>query len=105
MAKVNYGFDDNSTAQVLWEDFNYTTHAGFVLNGWWRILWFVLGLAPLVLAVTGVSTWLVRRKSRKARKRADRPVDETPDVSVELAEQAEQWVDDPEQDPEVAGVR
>jgi len=70
VAKVNYGFDNNSTAQVLWEDFNYTTHAGFILNGWWRILWFALGMTPLLLAITGISTWLVRRKARKARSAA-----------------------------------
>lgn len=102
VAKVNYGFDDNSTAQVLWDDFNYPTHAGFILNGWWRILWFVLGMAPLLLAITGVSTWLVRRKTRKARSKAAKDGAEAPalpaDVAAHLAE-------DPEQDPRLAGVR
>jgi uncharacterized iron-regulated membrane protein len=102
VAKTYYGFDNNSTAQILWEDFNYTTHTGFILNGWWRILWFVLGLAPLVLAVSGVSTWLVRRKSRKARKKATKAGTSLPDVPADVAERL---AEDPEQDPTLAGVR
>ena len=34
---------------------------------WWRLIWLVFGLAPLLLAWTGVSTWLARRTARKAR--------------------------------------
>ena len=99
VAKTYYGFDDNPAAQVLWEDFNYTSHAGFILNGWWRILWFVLGLAPLVLAVTGVSTWLVRRKSRNARRKAAKVGDSLPDVPADVAEKL---AEDPDQDRELA---
>jgi uncharacterized iron-regulated membrane protein len=102
VAKVNYGFDDNSTAQILWEDFNYTTHAGFILNGWWRILWFVLGMAPLLLAITGVSTWLVRRKTRKARSKAAESGSEAPELPADVAAQL---AEDPEQDPRLARVR
>jgi uncharacterized iron-regulated membrane protein len=97
VAKVNYGFDGNSVAQTLWEDFNYTTHAGFIVNGWWRILWFVLGLAPLLLAITGVSTWLVRRKARKARSEAAKAGSEAAHPAEVAARQAE--------DPRLAGVR
>jgi uncharacterized iron-regulated membrane protein len=45
-----------------------TLHYGQSVNGWWRLFWFVLGLTPLVLAITGVSTWLAKRKVRKRRR-------------------------------------
>ncbi len=71
VAKDYYGFPGEPASQVLWEDFNYPVHSGYVVNGWWRVLWLVLGLSPLLLAITGVSTWLVRRRTRVARRRAD----------------------------------
>ena len=44
---------------------------GWLVGGWWRIVWLVMGLAPLALMATGLSTWLyrngVRRRRRKAR--------------------------------------
>ena len=45
-------------------------HYGQSLNAWWRIIWFLFGLTPLALAVTGVSTWLAKRSVRKRRRRA-----------------------------------
>ncbi|MGL5808994.1 MAG: PepSY-associated TM helix domain-containing protein [Nocardioides sp.] len=66
-ATVTYGFPDESAAQSMWDQWNYPTHAGFVVDGWWRLAWLVMGLMPLLLAVTGVSTWLVRRRSARAR--------------------------------------
>ena len=74
-------------------------HSGYVVNGWWRIIWLVMGLAPLLLAITGVSTWLVRRKTRKARKKATKAGDAPPPVPGAVAEQL---AEDPEQDPELA---
>lgn len=67
-ATVIGGGPDEPLSQHLWEMWNYPVHAGFVVNGWWRSIWFVLGLAPLALAVTGVSTWLVRRRTRRNRR-------------------------------------
>jgi len=59
-------------------------------------------MAPLLLAITGVSTWLVRRKTRRARSKAAKDGSEAAalpaDVAARLAE-------DPEQDPRLAGVR
>lgn len=46
------------------------THFGWNVNGWWRLLWFAFGVAPLVLFITGVSTWLFRRRIKKRRRRA-----------------------------------
>jgi uncharacterized iron-regulated membrane protein len=45
-------------------------HYGFAVNGWWRLVWFVFGLTPLLLAFTGVSTWLAKRAVRKRKKKA-----------------------------------
>ncbi len=67
---VAYGAPDEAVAQTLWDSWSYPVHAGVVVNGWWRLVWFVLGVTPLVLAVTGVSTWLVRRGNKRRRKLA-----------------------------------
>jgi hypothetical protein len=66
---VTYGGPAQSTAQTLWQDFNFPTHAGIIVNPWWRIIWGVLGLVPLLLAVTGLSTWLWTRGVRRRRRR------------------------------------
>ena len=52
-------------------------HYGTAVNGYWRALWFVLGLAPLLLLITGVSTWLYRRRVKRRRRaaRQTQPVD------------------------------
>jgi uncharacterized iron-regulated membrane protein len=67
-AEVTFGTEEASAAQHIWDNWNYPTHAGFVVNGWWRIVWLIMGLAPLLLAVTGVSTWLVRRRTKQNRR-------------------------------------
>ncbi|SOD70905.1 uncharacterized iron-regulated membrane protein [Jatrophihabitans sp. GAS493] len=45
-------------------------HYGQSVNGWWRIPWFLFGLTPILLAVTGVSTWLAKRGVKKRRLQA-----------------------------------
>ncbi|WP_051681890.1 PepSY domain-containing protein [Cellulomonas sp. HZM] len=42
-------------------------HFGGQASSWWRAIWFAMGLAPLVLMVTGISTWLFRRGTRRRR--------------------------------------
>jgi len=69
-AVITYGGPQVGTAQVVAESFNYPVHSGFAFNGWIRILWVVFGLVPLLLAWTGVSTWLFKRSVRKRRRRA-----------------------------------
>ncbi|MEU4086232.1 PepSY-associated TM helix domain-containing protein [Streptomyces aureus] len=54
-------------ANALYDRILEPAHFGWQVNGWWRIIWAVFGLAPLLLAFTGVSTWLVRRRTRKER--------------------------------------
>jgi len=50
-------------ANTFYDKFFEASHFGWMVNGWWRIVWFIFGMAPLALAVTGVSTWLFRRKT------------------------------------------
>ena len=69
---VTYGVDGQSTAQTVYQDYNYPVHSGFIFNGWVRIVWCVLGLVPLLLMWTGISTWLFKRGVRKRRRRAAR---------------------------------
>ncbi|WP_018178840.1 PepSY-associated TM helix domain-containing protein [Jongsikchunia kroppenstedtii] len=45
-----------------------TLHYGVSVNPWWRAVWFVFGLTPLALMVTGMSTWLVRRRTSRNKK-------------------------------------
>ncbi|AHH99534.1 PepSY-associated TM helix domain-containing protein [Kutzneria albida] len=45
-------------------------HFGWLVDGWWRVIWLVLGLAPLALMLTGLSTWLYRSGVRRRRRRA-----------------------------------
>jgi uncharacterized iron-regulated membrane protein len=47
-------------------------HFGWLAGGWWRIVWVVLGLTPLALLLTGVSTWLFRLGTKRRRRRANR---------------------------------
>ncbi|MDT3397283.1 PepSY-associated TM helix domain-containing protein [Streptomyces sp. B1866] len=59
-------------ANAFYDRYLEPAHFGWQVNGWWRIIWAAFGLSPLLLAVTGVSTWLIRRRSRKAKKAAAR---------------------------------
>jgi uncharacterized iron-regulated membrane protein len=99
VAKDYYGYLDESTSQVIWEDFNYPVHSGYIVNGWWRLIWLVFGLSPLLLAWTGVSTWLVRRTAKKARQKSQRAGDAPPPMPSGLAEEL---TEDPEMDPKLA---
>lgn len=54
-----------------------TLHYGHSVNGYWRALWFVLGLTPLILMLTGLSTWLFRRQVRRRRAAARVAADAT----------------------------
>lgn len=91
--------DDTSLTQRVYQDWNFPTHSGYVVNGWWRLAWLVLGLAPLLLAVTGVSTWLVRRRTRRTRAAAARRGVPLVPVPTTVAEELRE---NPEQDPDLA---
>ena len=99
VAKDYYGYLDEATSQVIWEDFNYPVHSGYIVNGWWRLIWLIFGLAPLLLAWTGVSTWLVRHSAKKARKKSSKAGAAPPPMPGGLAEEL---AVDPEMDPKLA---
>lgn len=45
-------------------------HYGYAVNGWWRLLWLAFGLTPLALTITGLATFLRRRRTQRARRQA-----------------------------------
>lgn len=45
-----------------------TFHYGQSFNAWWRIIWFLVGLTPLALMITGLSTWFYKRGLRKRKR-------------------------------------
>ena len=61
---------DGPLANRFYDKFLEPTHFGWNVNAWWRLVWLALGLTPLILMVTGVSTWLFRRGTRKRRRAA-----------------------------------
>lgn len=60
---------EQPAANAFYDEVFEPAHFGWMVNGWWRILWFALGMTPAALAVTGLSTWLFRRGTRRRRKR------------------------------------
>lgn len=68
-AKITYGSPDRPLTHQLWQDWQFYGHAGYFMGAWPRLLWVVIGLAPLLLAVTGVTTWLIRRRKRRGKRR------------------------------------
>jgi uncharacterized iron-regulated membrane protein len=50
------------------DDWFYPLHAGTFVDGWWRTVWLVVGMTPLLLAITGVTTWLIRRRKRRRKR-------------------------------------
>jgi len=54
-------------SQVLWEAWGFPIHTGTAVNGGLRSPWVLFGLGPLLLAVTGMTTWLLRRRKRRAK--------------------------------------
>jgi uncharacterized iron-regulated membrane protein len=49
----------------FWQQWMGAIHMGTVVGWIPRLGWIVFGLAPLLLAVTGTVTWLIRRRMRK----------------------------------------
>jgi uncharacterized iron-regulated membrane protein len=54
----------------FYDKFLEPTHFGWNVNGWWRIIWAALGITPLLLLITSISTWLYRHGTQKRRKQA-----------------------------------
>jgi uncharacterized iron-regulated membrane protein len=53
----------------IYENWFYPIHAGIAVPWWARTLWFVFGMIPLFLAVTGLRMYLIKRKGRIAKQR------------------------------------
>jgi uncharacterized iron-regulated membrane protein len=56
--------NDTVTAN-FWQNWMATLHMGNVVGWIPRLGWLVFGLTPLLLAFTGISTWLLRRRLRR----------------------------------------
>ena len=63
--------DPPLSAQIV-DDWFYSFHAATFVNGWWRILWVVLGVTPVLLAATGVTRGWSAAASGGARRRGPR---------------------------------
>ena len=72
--RADAGSEEGNVAEQLWNDASYPLHAGDVLGTPSRLVWFVVGLSPIVLALTGVVMWVVRfnRRRRRAAAKAAR---------------------------------
>ncbi|MBF6166295.1 PepSY domain-containing protein [Streptomyces gardneri] len=68
--KVVDASHDRPLANTFYAKVFEPAHFGWMVNGWWRLVWLAFGLTPLALAVTGLSTWLLRRRTRHRRERA-----------------------------------
>jgi uncharacterized iron-regulated membrane protein len=69
--KVTTGAHGATVSNTVWDNWRAPVfHYGYAVNGWWRLIWLVFGLSPLLLAATGLSTWLAKRSVRKRRKAA-----------------------------------
>jgi uncharacterized iron-regulated membrane protein len=49
----------------FWQNWTTGLHMGMVVGWIPRLGWLVFGLTPLLLAVTGTTTWLLRRRLRR----------------------------------------
>lgn len=74
--------EDGNVFDQLWDDWSFPLHTGDWGGPITRALWFVIGVSPVVLGVTGVTMWLVRRSKRTKRKAA-KPA--SPDLSESTA--------------------
>ena len=59
------GSEDREFSRVAWEDWNFTLHAGTPVGWLPRLAWIAFGLVPLLLAITGTSMWLLKRRMRR----------------------------------------
>ncbi|WP_227997337.1 PepSY-associated TM helix domain-containing protein [Nocardia australiensis] len=67
--KVVDSSHDRPLANTFYDKVFQPAHFGWMVNGWWRILWLLLGLTPLALAVTGLSTWLTKNRTKRNARR------------------------------------
>jgi uncharacterized iron-regulated membrane protein len=85
IVKVEDVLDDNAATQA-YASWAYPVHAGTFGGDITRVLWFVLGLTPIVLGWTGYVMWLTRRR-RRARAAARATAAASPEVEEPELEQ------------------
>ena len=59
--------EDGNVFDQAWDDWSFPLHAGDFLGTTSRVAWTLLGITPIVLGVTGLIMWFVRRGKRKKR--------------------------------------
>ncbi len=52
----------------FWQNWMGAIHMGTVVGWLPRLGWILFGLTPLLLAVTGITTWLIRRRARRRKR-------------------------------------
>jgi uncharacterized iron-regulated membrane protein len=58
---------DGNVFDQLWDDWSFPLHTGDFGGPVTRVLWFGVGVSPVVLGVTGVTMWVIRRNKRAKR--------------------------------------
>lgn len=77
-SRVTYGKEDGKVVSVydirkasIWavlDDSTRKLHFGYFAGIWSKILWCIVGLSPVLLAVTGLMMYLLRRKPKKIKR-------------------------------------
>jgi len=58
---------DDGLATTLWSGYRLGLHDGWMVNPWWRLIWLLFGLSPVLFALTGIFMWWRRRRNRGLR--------------------------------------
>lgn len=62
--------EDGNVFDQAWDDWSFPVHAGDFGGTFTRVIWVLLGLSPLVLAITGLTMYLIRLRKRRRRRTA-----------------------------------
>lgn len=74
---LDYSNTDGPIAERWWNNaVYYGLHFGSVVPGIPRLIWLLFGLTPVLLAVTGVTVWLTKWRSRRSRRQRRRDREE-----------------------------
>ena len=66
--------EDGNVFDQAWDDWNFPLHTGDFGGPVTRVLWFFVGISPVVLGVTGLVMNQIRRRKRAKRRQAPSPV-------------------------------
>lgn len=59
--------EDRTLTSAFWQDWTYPLHFGYPVGWIPRLVWVGFGLVPILLAVTGITTWWMRRRLGRRR--------------------------------------